>query len=239
MAAAPVAFCLAALLLAACSAQIDGVFEAAGRAELSVSAAVQPKTAAMIRRVLSKTSGSSPSALLNAAALNNSFARLESVERASFYNRTPNLLDGRLVVARIDELVAQQSGGEEARRFITWEQNAGGGRAFIHIDRKNGPKIVEFLSGDLSAYLAALMAPVATGEELGAKEYLELVRSVYDADIASEIESSRVKLKIKFPARIRSVKGGSGNADVAEFDVPLLSLLVLEKPLSYEVTWQR
>jgi hypothetical protein len=238
-------------LFAACSGQIEGTFSMAAYADLKVSAELQPKTAALIRR-LSTRAGATPPALLNAAALINSFSQLEGIEKVSFVNKSPNLVDGQLAITRIDELIAEHAGagrgggggagtGTASRRFITWEQNADGGRALIYLDRENGPKVLSFLSASLNDYLSSLLAPISTGEELSLVEYIDMVKSIYGEDIANEIAASRLRLRLKFPAKITSmvtsIQGGTSSVDTVVFDMPLIGLLVLEKPLSCEIKW--
>jgi hypothetical protein len=94
------------------------------------------------------------------------------------------------------------------------------------------------LSPDIASYLEALMAPIATGEELGKAEYLRLVTSIYNRAISDEIALSRIRAAIDFPGPITNVRGGNFSGRRAEFDIPLLDILVLDTPLSYEVQWR-
>jgi hypothetical protein len=87
-------------------------------------------------------------------------------------------------------------------------------------------------------YLSALMAPIATGEALTKPEYLALVTSVYGKAIADEISSSSIRASVNFPGAIQRIKGGTYSGRRADFDIPLLDILVLETPLSYEVVWK-
>jgi hypothetical protein len=82
------------------------------------------------------------------------------------------------------------------------------------------------------------MAPVATGEQLTKQEYLELVASVYRKELAAEISAARIRARVEFPGTVVSVRGGTFSGSSAEFDVPLIDLLVLENRLSYEVVWR-
>jgi len=82
------------------------------------------------------------------------------------------------------------------------------------------------------------MAPVATGEVMTRAEYLTFVASIYGKDIADEIASSSIRASVDFPGVIQRVKGGTFTGRRAEFEIPLPDILVLEKPLSYEVVWK-
>jgi hypothetical protein len=94
------------------------------------------------------------------------------------------------------------------------------------------------VSPDVSDYLSALMAPVATGEELSKQDYLALVSSVYGKGIAAEIADARVSLDLELPGTVLSAPGGTFSGRRASFKVPLTDLLVLERPLLYEIRWK-
>jgi hypothetical protein len=82
------------------------------------------------------------------------------------------------------------------------------------------------------------MAPLATGEEMTKAEYLSLVSSVYSRAIADEIASSNIRAFISFPGQVTSAKGGIFASRRAEFEIPLIDILVLETPFTCEVAWK-
>jgi len=172
------------------------------------------------------------SQVLDGAAISQSMTAAPGVESVSLRNTASAALEGPVRISKIGDFLA--GGG---RGFITFEQGGSGGRCVININRETGPQILGMLSKDVVEYLEALMAPLATGERLGKAEYLSLVSSVYSKPQSDEISSSRIRASITFPGTIRNVKGGTFNGRQAIFDIPLLDLLVLDTPLSYEVTW--
>jgi hypothetical protein len=142
---------------------------------------------------------------------------------ASLRNTGPSAVEGTILIRRINEY-----------GFFVFEQ----GRCLININRGNGSQMLENLSADITDYLNALMAPIATGEEMSKTEYLDLVASFYNRNISDEIALSRVRASLEFPGVITGVTGGTSSGRMAEFDIPLLDLLVLETPLVYEVRWR-
>jgi hypothetical protein len=82
------------------------------------------------------------------------------------------------------------------------------------------------------------MAPIATGEALTKAEYLGLVASVYGKAVAEEISRGSIRAIVDFPGPVSAVRGGTSSGKQAVFTVPLPDLLVLEKPLIYEVSWK-
>ena len=214
-----------------CAARINGPLNADGSAELAVTISLEPRMTALLRN-LSAAGGTQTvdRPLLDGPAIALSMSAAPGIASVSFKNTAPAAIEGPVRVSRISAL-----GGGVG--FISFEQNGSGGRCLISISRGTGPEILGLLSPEITDYLAALMAPLATGEALGKAEYLALVSSVYSKAISDEISRSRILASITFPGTIRSVRGGTFTGRRADFDIPLLDLLVLETPLSYEVDW--
>jgi hypothetical protein len=155
------------------------------------------------------------------------------VASVSFANTAPAAIEGPVRISKASDFLA--AGNRAA--FIAFTQGTAGGRCVITISRATSPEILKLFSSDIVGYLEALMAPLATGEEITKSEYLELVTSVYNKPIRDEISGSRINASIDFPGPVTGVRGGTFSGRRAVFDIPLLDLLVLETPLSYEVTW--
>jgi hypothetical protein len=151
-----------------------------------------------------------------------------------FKNTAPAAIEGTVRISKIGEFLAAGSNA----RFILFEQGSGGGRCVITLNRETSPYILNSLSPEISDYLDALMAPLVTGEELTKNEYLELVSTLYSKAISDEIAGSTIHAAIDFPGTVTSVIGGAYSGRRANFDIPLLDLLVLEKPLRFEVAWK-
>jgi len=224
-------FCL--ILMLSCATQINGSLAADGSANLSMNMALQPRMTALIRS-LSAAGGQANAPVLDGAAVAQSMIGAPGVAHVSFTNTSPSAIEGQMRISRINDFLSVADGGG----FITFEQSAAaGGRCQINIDRTTSPAILELFSSEISDYLSALMAPIATGEELNKAEYLDLVAVFYNRAISDEIAASRIRASIDFPGTVSSVRGGTFTGRRATFDIPLLDLLVLETPLSYEVRW--
>jgi len=159
------------------------------------------------------------------------------VQSAKLANTGPAALEGTVAINKINDFL---SAGKETS-FITYsEGQAGGkpsGRILFTIDRKTVPDLLAFLSAEASDYLTALMAPAILDEEISKTDYLSMVSSLYGQGIADEIKNSSIKATIDFPGPITSISGGTSDKNRADFEIPVLDLLVLEKPMSWEVVW--
>jgi hypothetical protein len=245
----------------ACTARINGSLQGDGQADLQIYASLEPRMTALIGGLAAAGGALQPGApILDGPSIAASMSTAPGVASVSFKNTAPTAIEGPVKIARIGDFLApgltasealSAMPGKKGLGFITFEQSTpprtGGsstsgsvaaGRCTINISRESGPEILALISPEIGDYLSALMAPLATGEALTKAEYLTLLASVYGKGIADEISKAFFYASIDFPGPVRSVTGGTFSGKKAEFAIPLLDILVLEKPLSYEVNWR-
>jgi hypothetical protein len=229
----PLAF---ALLCVSCTARINGSLMGDGQADLQIYAALEPRITRLLN-ALSAASGAvqQGAPILDGPAIAASMSSAPGVASVSFANTAPSAIEGPVKIKNIGDFLGSRfSGG-----FIRFIPNHPvGGRCTITLNLKTGPQMLAYISPDIVAYLSALMAPLATGEAMTKKEYLQLIASIYGGGIADEIAEALLHATIDFPGPVQSVKGGTFSGKRATFAIPLVDLLVLEKPLSYEVVWK-
>ena len=232
-------FLVAVFLLgfSSCASLINGSLMAEGQTNLEIQAELKPGMSALIGRFAALSGTAKPDApLLDGPSLAKSMSAAPGVASVSFTNKTASSIEGPVKIARINDFLS--SGG--ASGFISFEQknSSGEGHCTANINLASGPQILDLISPEISMYLKALMAPIATGEALSKAEYLTLVGSVYGRGIADEIAVSAIRASVYFPGAIQRIKGGTFTGRKAEFEIPLLDILVLETPLNYEVVWK-
>jgi len=216
-----------------CSGRITGQLIQDGSGSLQVQAGLEPNMIALIRSLGSMSGGQAVS-LLDAAVFNRSLEAAPGIASSALRNTAQERIEGGIGISRIGDLL-----NAGADNFVRYEAPSGTspGRLAFRLERGSAPRLLAQISPEAVDYLSALMAPSATGEALSRAEYLLLVESVYGKALASEISASRVTAAITMPNTVKSVKGGTYSGREARFDIPLTDLLVLERPLDYEITW--
>jgi len=225
------------LAFASCVSGINGALAGDGQADLTIQAELKPRISMLIRSLAAASGNTTPNApLLNGPDIARSMSSAPGIASVDFKNTTPASIEGPVKISRIGDFLSN----DKISGFITFTQknSAGEGRCTINLNLASGPQILSLISPDVSKYLTALMAPIATGEVLTKANYLALVASIYGKNIADEISSSSIRASITFPGAIQSVKGGTFSGRNANFEVPLTDILVLEQPLNYEVVWK-
>jgi hypothetical protein len=222
-------------VFSSCAARISGELRQGGAGDFTVSASLEPRMSSLIRSFAAMAGGGGTEApVLNGQAVSRSLSVAPGVESAALGNTGPAALEGPVKIANIRDFLAP---ARDKRGFIVLEESASGGSLRLTLNRDLGPDILSLISPEVSDYLSALMAPIATGEVLSKTEYLELAASVYGKPIADEISKASIRAFLDFPGRLSSVRGGTFSGRRAEFNIPLLDLLVLESPLVYEIVW--
>ena len=222
------------LPLFSCASRIGGSLTISGGAALDVTVSLEPTASVLMKKPLAAFGGQDAS-VLDGSAITRSIINAPGVSAASLRNTSPEAVEGQVRISKINDFLAAADG----RCFINFEQSGTGGRCIININRDNGPVIIELLSSQITDLMNALIAPLVTGDEISKAEYLELVALFYKSKaLSDEIAGSRIRASIDFPGQVTSVKGGTFSGKRAEFDIPLLDILVLETPLLYEVVWK-
>ncbi|MDR0314264.1 MAG: hypothetical protein LBI14_11805 [Treponema sp.] len=232
---------LAALIFASCTSQINGALREGGSADLTIQASLEPRMSTLIRSLNAMAGKAQDSLLLDGASMSRSIAASPGVGSASLQNTGPAALEGRVVVSRVGDFLSSSAG----THFISYSETSSGGRShgrfLATLDRSNAPALIALLSADAIDYLTALMAPVILEEYIPRDEYLSLVSSLYGRPIADEISAAVIQATIDFPGPITSSSTSrtalSVSGSRAIFIIPLLDLLLLEAPLSWEVVW--
>jgi hypothetical protein len=229
-----VAFLLA---FSSCASRINGTLMTEGQADLGINAELKPNMSALIGRFAALSGTTKPGApLLDGPALAASMSQAPGISSASFANKTPSSIEGAVKISRINDFLSSGN----VNGIINFEQKNAAGEGFcsVNLSLASGPWVIGLISPEFGAYLNALMAPIATGEVMTKAEYLTNVASIYGKNIADEIASSSIRASVNCPGVVQRIKGGTFTGRRAEFEIPLLDILVLEKPLSYEVVWK-
>ena len=221
------------LVFCSCGAAISGVLERGGAGDFEVSAALTPAFAAKMGDFMS-FSGAGSGPLIDAAEIARSMSGAPGMDRVSFRNTGPAALEGPVRIARLGDFLAPSGGAG----FIDFTENpGGGGRALITLDRETVPAMLSLISPDVVYYLNFLFAPIVTGERIDKEEYLAQIGLFHSPEVAEELSGSEIRVSVGFPGPLVSVRGGVFSGRTAEFVIPLVDLLVLSRPLSYEAVW--
>jgi len=224
------------LVFFSCSAGINGEFQEGGTVNISIKTALEPRTISLIRSLRGFMGETDNTPILDGQSIGQSMAASPGVRAVSFKNTSTSALDGTVSISKVDDFLSAD--GSKTRLISYTEgREAGTSSIIISLDKESAPEIIAHLSSEVEDYLSALMAPAVLGESSTRQEYLALITAVYGRPLADEIAAARLKASIGFPRPVTTVRGGNAAGKRAEFDIPIVDILVLEQPLCYEVAW--
>jgi hypothetical protein len=228
------------LSLAACAGKVEGTLAGDGAAALSLKVALEPGTAVLLQSLKSFLAGpegggggGEPSPVLDGEAIARSMSGGPGLSSVTLRNTGPASLEGELRLRHTGDFLA--AGG---RRPVLYTDGPEGGRLAFSLDRETAPDFLALLSPEVSYYLEVLQAPAVTGEDLSREEYLDMLTVLPSGTVvAREVASSSIFLSLELPRPVKTCLGGTFEGRRAAFSLPLLDILILDKPLLYAVTW--
>lgn len=112
----------------------------------------------------------------------------------------------------------------------------------LTLSRESVNEALSLMPTDTRDSLELLMAPVFTGETLSLAEYEDIMAATYGKNLADELRSSVFVLSVECPEPVRSLSiqppgTAAKTGKTARFSIPLPVLLVMNSPVSLQVTW--
>lgn len=119
-------------------------------------------------------------------------------------------------------------------------RNSGGTRTLrLHLDRTNFAKISGMLpSSDGSSETILSVFGPQEGMDLTESEYLETMEFTLGAEGPKALKDSVIEVAVTVNGKLVSQKGGTARNNTVTFRIPLLSVLLLNQPLDYEIVFQ-
>ena len=224
------------VVFSSCSTMIDGTVRQGGAADITIETSLGPRTVGVINSIRAFMGGDVGTPILDAASISQSIAAAPGVQSVTLANTNPTAMNGSISISNVGDFLAV---GDAQGQFITFAEGQAPGTSsiIVNVDRNSAPALIARLSPELEGYLSALMAPVILGEHMTRQAYLNLIAMVYGRALADEIAAARIRASVQFPRPLTAVHGGTAVGNRAEFDIPLVDLLVMEHPLRYEISW--
>ena len=236
---APVALLSLALVafLAACSVSQVLVIKADG----SGTASMRVETTKLFREYLlnlQEVTGAAPAAdgrVFDVKALQKELEARPGLTVKKVASPSPDVLEVDLAYRSVQEVYGSAE-SVKASGILVYSEAAGKKSFKVHIDRKNFKE----LSGVFPALGSAVFEGIAPQEQdtISEAEYLDMIQFSLGPDGPALLKKSFIDLTVKPEGEILSQVGGTVVNGAVTFRIPLIKLLVLDKPLDYSLTWK-
>jgi hypothetical protein len=185
---------------------------------------------------LSEVSGTAPKQkgrIFDVEDIRKGFASRQEVTLTRIESASPERLDMDLAFRSIEKLFAAP---DKPQTILTLKRAGGGTTLRAHLDRKNFSQLLElapFLKNPLFEGLGPQENDNATEAE-----YLELIDLALGEGGSAALKASFIETTIAVKGQVVSQTGGTPVAGGVLFRIPLLRVLLLDKPLDYSLTFK-
>ncbi len=174
--------------------------------------------------------------IFDVAALQKDLAARPGITVKKIASPTPDQLDVDLSFRSVKEVYSSAAKQVSDTGVLTYSESGGRKTLKLHLDRKNFTQ--------LSGAFPGLQGPVFEGlapqenEQITEADYLDMIQFSLGPDGPSLLQKSFIDLVVKPEGQIVEQSGGTLASGAVTFHIPLLRVLVLDKPLDYSVTWK-
>lgn len=228
------------VLSSACSGRIDIALDASGAAKLTTQTKVDGAVMkGMMERISSVTGNAAPASdapFFSADSLKKAVKDRKDLSLDSVEVPDQNTMKASFTVANIMKMGGKD---KDASPFFSLKASGSQKTLTFRLDRKNVARFPELMPSMDSGFFEMLAPPSLYGDEISEQEYRDnsLALFVGQKNLPA-VDKSGAEIRITPPGKIVSQAGGriEGNTFIAT--LPLLTVLVLDKPYEFSLTWK-
>ncbi|MEI6385010.1 MAG: hypothetical protein WCQ50_00135 [Spirochaetota bacterium] len=229
----PAAIALA-LLLSACQAGIATTIAKDGSADIDIKATM-PKALAAKLRAIGKLTPGSP--VFDLHSIRKSLAARVGLSVDALANPDVDSLTATLSTTDFSALLAGI--GEQGKGPARLTRNGDAAELSIRLDRKGAAALAALVPGIAADVIEALAPPAIEGGDWSRDEYHEALTGVLGKTAMPAIDAGHLDISVTVPGPIQSQSGGIVIGAAWKLTIPIIDLLVLDKPMEFRLVWKR
>jgi hypothetical protein len=172
--------------------------------------------------------------IFNVEEIRKSFAKREGVEVRRVESPSRERLELELGFRSLEDLFAGDPKLQSADT-LTLTRNGDQTMVKIHLDRSNFPRLLE-LAPFLNNPLFEGLGP-QENDNTTEQEYFELIELALGDGGAAALKASSIDTEVRIKGKLIAQTGGTPVAGGVLFRIPLVRVLLLDKPLDYSITY--
>lgn len=222
-------------LLIGCTIKQQVQLEADESGKVSMQISLEPVFVEYINDLSALTGESLEGQIFNVEEIKKEFAEREDVTLIRIDTPDPATLEMSLSFLSIEEVFSSEQELQESG-VIRFERVSQGYSVRFHLDRKNFSSIMKFMP--------ALQNPLFEGlgpqenDDTTEEEYLELMDLALGDGGADSVRDSYIETKVTVRGTLVSQSGGKISPGGVTFTIPLIRVLLLDKPLDYSLVFK-
>jgi len=225
---------IAAGILSACSGSVGAAFAADGGARVSVSLDM-PKELSLRIKKLAGRKAESP--LFDLAAIRASATSRKGISIIALSSPNPDSVRAEFSVADVSAFAASAKLADGGVLLVS--SQADKIEVKLRLERGTAQELIALFPGIDPALLEALSPPAFGESTLTAAEYRETLSALLGKKNLPEIEAAAIDLRLTAPKPLLASSGGKQEGTSLVAKLPLIDLLVLEKPIELSLSWRK
>jgi hypothetical protein len=226
---------LAVSVLLSCTIKQEVELQADASGTVSMQIHLEPVFVQYIEDLSALTGESLEGQIFNVEEIKKGFAERKDVKLLSVSTPTKDTLEMELEYTSIEEVFSSEQKLQESG-IIRFEKVSQGNSVRFHLDRENFPAVMTFIP--------ALQNPLFEGlgpqenDDTTEEEYYELMDLALGDGGAESVRNGYIETKVHVGGTLVSQSGGTITPGGVTFKIPLIRVLLLDKPLDYSLVFK-
>ncbi len=226
-------FIAATFILASCASKVDASLQEDGGLELSISASVPPLVSAKLRKLGSLAPDA---ALFDAAAMRQSLTQRPGTKVIDLVAPTPDSIRLELSIRSLADFI--ESPGMKEGGLMQMSRGQGWTEFRVHLERGHGQALSLLFPALDPALVDALSPPALDEEATSLGDYRKMLSGVFGEKSMPELNAAAIEIALHAPNQATSWGGGKLSGSTLNIRLPIIELLVLEKPVDFWLRWR-
>jgi hypothetical protein len=226
------ALALAAGVLSACSGSAAAVLRSDGGLRVRMDASIPSPLAARLR-ALSSLPADAP--LFDAKNAAGTMAARPGLSLVSASSPDPDSISATVDVRDLRALLAAPDLASTGA--VRLAEGSGWKELRVRLARGSVTPLVNLVPGLDPALVDALSPPALDPDPIGRADYRRMLAGIVGEKAAVALDTAVVVLRLTAPSAVLASSGGGMDGQTLVVRVPVLDLLVLEKPLEFSLRW--
>jgi hypothetical protein len=226
---------LASALLWSCSIRQDVTVEPTGSGTVSMRIKLEQVFMDYLNDLAELTGEASGGRIFDVEQIKKSFTERDDLQLRRISSPTPDILEMDIAFRSIERVFAREEKLRQAG-IVSFAKEAERYSVRFHLDRSNFGQVLEFLPF-LQSPLFEGLAP-QEGDDMTESEYLEMIELALGEEGAKRLKASTIETRVAVKGTLVSQQGGTVSGGVVTYRIPLLRVLLLDKPLDYSIVFR-
>jgi len=163
------------------------------------------------------------------------FAKKPGLNLKKISSPKPSILEGEIVFSDVAQVFKNEAKLTQAG-VISYQKSDGKNKLRVHLERGNFSQVTALNPVFQNSFFKTFGPE--DNEGVSEEEYLDMMSIVFDEQGPVAVKASVIELKVTVKGQILSQTGGKQSGNSVVFTMPLIQVLLLNKPIDYSIVFK-